>query len=240
MKNKSLVLQRAGFIIFTIAILLGIFLVVASAWPDMEAKLYGFEDFTNAQLTTLSCPVLMTSNDQKQITIKLHNPNDKAIVRKVEAELSSKLAILNYAGIVEFQPGETKTVAWEIGKENIDLNHFIFASVRAYPSKNLLLVEATCGIMVLDLPFGGGPVLFYVILILAALSLSFGLWLWTRHSDLSEPGAVSQSGFMRFLTGVIIVGVVGSILGWWIIGLLSLVIMLLTWSVYLFPRRNTV
>ena len=239
MKNKSLVLQRVSFIIFTLAVLLGICLTLASAWPDMEAFFYGFDDFTNEKLTTLSCPVLMTAQDRKQITIKLHNPNDEAIVRKVEADFSSRLAILNYPAILEFQPGETKIVAWDIGEENIDLNHFILVSVRAYPSRNVELVESTCGIIVLNLPFKGGPVIFYVAMALAALGRGGGLWLWTRHSDLSEPGVVSQSRFMRFVTGVVIVGVVGSYLENWPVGLLSLVAMLLTWSVFLYPRRNT-
>jgi hypothetical protein len=201
---------------------------------------YGFERFTEDPLKGLSCPVLMTTQDRAQVTLRLHNPNEKAINRKVEVQISSRLTWISDEQWVEVQPDETKTVAWEIGEEHIDLKRFIFASVRAYPSPSLPLVESTCGVLVLDLPFAGGVVLFYVALGLTALGIAFGLWLWTRHADLSEPAVVSQSRFMRFLAGVIIVGVVGSLLGWWIIGLLSLVVMLLTWTVFLYPRRTTI
>lgn len=240
MKKHSLVLERVGFIIFTFAIVLGILLVLASAWPDMEAMVYGFERFTEDPLKGLACPVLMTTRDRETVTVRLHNPDDKVMNRQLEAQISSRLTLVFDEQWVELQPDETKTIAWEIGEENIDLKRFIFVSVRAFPSQSLPLVESTCGVLVLDLPFAGGVVLFYVALGLTVLGIGFGLWLWTRHTDLSEPAAVSQSRFMRFLVGVIVVGVAGSLLGYWIIGLLSLVVMLLTWSVFLYPRKSTI
>lgn len=240
MKKQSLFLERSGFIIFTFAIILGVCLMVVSAWPDLEALVYGFRRFTEDPLKSLSCPMLLTRQDRAQITVKLNNPNDKVINRKVEAQFSTPMTLYSVEEWVELQPGETKIIAWEVGAENIDLKRFIFASVRAYPAKSLPLVESTCGILVLNLPFKGGMVLFYVTLALAAVGLIFGLWLWTRNTDLSRTEMITQSRFMRFLTGVIIVGVAGSMLGWWLLGLLSLITMLLTWSVFLYPRKTTI
>jgi len=79
----------------------------------------------------------------------------------------------------------------------------------------------------LDLPFRGGPILYYATVILAAVGVGLGAWLWFRNIDWSDQRMVHNSWFMRFIILDIVVGVVGSMLGWWGAGLVSLVIMLL-------------
>jgi len=255
MKKPSHTLQSAGFIIFVIGFLLGILLIIASAWPDLEARMYEFSRYPDEKHTPLSCPPLMTTLDSEQVKARLHNPLEKTVTLYVKAQLSSSLLIDtlyvadpegNIVEItqgyvketIELQPGETHTLIWDVDAANVDMNNFIFAFVQILPTSTLPLKGATCGTLVLDLPFRGGPFLFYAAVVLAAVGIGVGAWLWFRNIDWSDPRMVHNSWFMRFIILDIVVGVIGSILGWWAVGLVSLVVLALTWSVYLYPRRS--
>ena len=238
MAKDPLALRRAGLISFAIGILLGILLILACAWPDMEAQFYGFVKYTNEPLKSLRCPVLMTTKDRLPVTIRLNNPNDKVITRVVQAQFSTRLTVDTVQEKVELQPGETKTLSWEVGEENVDLKRFIFARVFTYPATSLPMTDSSCGTMVLRLPFKGGLVIFYGAVLLAAIGMGAGFWLWLRHSDLSEPAVVTQSWQMRFIAVVIAVGVLVSYIGIWILAVLALTLALVSFSVFLMPRKN--
>jgi hypothetical protein len=239
MKKPSHNLQRAGFLIFIIGFLLGVMLIIASAWPDLESRMYGFSRYPDEKHTPLSCPALMTTQDRGQVIARLHNPLKKTITLYVKAQMSSSLLIDTLNETVELQPGETQILHWDVGEENIDMNYFIFAFVQILPTSTLTMKGATCGTLVLDLPFRGGPILYYATVILAAVGIGLGAWLWFRNIDWGDPKMVYDSWFMRFIILDIVIGVAGSMLGWWGAGLVSLVVLLLTWSVYIYPRRST-
>jgi hypothetical protein len=230
-------LRSVGFISFSIAIFLAILLILARAWPEMEATMYGFIKFDYPALPSLSCPVLMTSLDREPVTIRLHNPLDTTLTWYVKTQFSTELIIVSADERVELQPGETRTLSWEVGKENIDLNNFIFADVFTSPAAALKMTESTCGTLVLKLPIKGGPVIFYAILFLTALGACLGLWLWLRHCDMGDPAVVSQSWGMRFIALVIAVGVLASLLSWWFLAILTLALTLLVLIGFLLPRK---
>jgi len=237
MVQQKPILRKLGLIFFSIAILLGILLNLVTAWPDMEARLYGFVKYTTNSLSSLSCPVLMTTLDREPVTIRLHNSLDKPIIWPVRAEFSAPLEIITVDEKVELQPGETKTISWVVGKENIDLSMFIFARVFAFPASSKAMAESTCGTFILPLPIKGGPFIFYLSLFLTALGIGVGLWLWQRHSDMSDSAVFAQLSRMRFITLVIAVGIIASILSWWPLAILTLALTLVTLSVFLIPRK---
>jgi hypothetical protein len=228
-------LRRLGFISFSIATLLGILIILVRAWPNFESSMYGFIKYGYPGIPSLSCPVLMTTNDRQPVTIRIHNSLNKPYKLHVNAQFSAPVIVNIVIDNVELQPGETKTFSWEVGKENIDLHNFIFAYV--YTSLSSEMRESTCGTMVLNLPFKGGPLIFYASLVFIVLAGGFGLWLWLRNSDVSDPAVSSQGWWMRLLALVILVGVVAGFLNWWFLGILTLFLTILTLSVFLIPRK---
>jgi len=230
-KNKAL--HLVGAILFSIAVLLGILVTAARAWPDLEASLYGFTKHGYPRLHSLHCPVLMTSLDRLPVTIRLTNPLDRDLTWFVRTQLSTSVEITSTEQTLVLKPGENRVLSWEVDTSNIDLHSFIFAYVFASPFAGLRMGEGTCGTYVMKLPIQGGPIIYYSSLVVSVLAAVIGFWLWLRHADLSEPAAVSQSWWLRFLAVVIAVGVVTSILGWWLIAILVLVLTFLTLIVYL-------
>lgn len=236
MNQPKPTLRIVGVLCFSIAFVLGILLTAARVFPDLESTLYGFVKYDYPGLPSLSCPLLMTSLDRQPVTIRLRNPGENTITYYVVAQFSGIPLIVNNEQRVEVQPGETKTLTWEVGSENIDLNNFIFANIFASPSAYLKMTSSTCGSFVINLPIKGGSTIFYAGLVLAALTAVIGLWLWPRHSDFSNQATVYQFAWMRFVTVVLAIGVVAGILSYWFLGVLLLALILLSVVVFLIPR----
>jgi hypothetical protein len=230
-------LRRVGIISFSIAILLGVLIIVVRAVPDMESTMYGFIKFGYPRLTTLSCPVLMTTLDRLPVTMSLHNSLDKPFGLYVNAQLSTFVAFVTSEERLNLLPGETRSFSWEVGQENIDLHNFIFARVFTSAATASGMREATCGTLVLNLPFKGGPVIFYVSLVLSVLTGAIGLGLWPRHSDLADPGVVTQAWWMRSVALEVAVGIIAVILHLWFIGIITILLTLLTLSVFLLQGK---
>ena len=230
MTQDPATLRRAGFISYCIAIALGVLLTVITVWSDMEATFYGFDKIADEPLASLSCPPLMTTQDRSQITIRLHNPFDKVIKPRVKAEFSASYTIISEVQQLELQPGEWRTLTWEVSKDNLDLERFIFARVFTYPVSSLKMQEGVCGVIVLNLPFAGGPALFYTLVALAFVGAGLGMWLWARGTHPSASGSLWR---MRFLALVVATGVVTGTLGLWLLGVITLVVTVLALSVFL-------
>jgi hypothetical protein len=233
LKQRNPTLRRVGFLSFSIGIFIGILLILARAMPDLEASMYGFIKYSYPRLTSLSCPLLMTLPDRELVTIRLRNPLDKNLSYYVKAQFSSGVIISTTAQRVELQPGETKSLSWEVGKENIDLGNLILANVFTSAASSMGMMESTCGTLVLKLPVRGGPAIFYATLFLAVLGVAVGLLLWFRNSEMSNSTAISQWWWMLIISFVVAVGIVVGILNLWFFAILTVLLVLLTTSVFL-------
>jgi len=233
MRKKRPALHLLGAIFIIFAIVLGILVAAARAVPNMESSLYGFVRYGYRRLTSLHCPVLMTTQDRLPVTIRLNNPLDKTLTWYVNTQLSTPLIMATDKQTFELQPGETRTISYEVDKSNIDLYTFIF--VHAFGSAGSLgMREATCGTFILPLSITGGPTIYYTALGLGTIFAVLGLWLWFRHADMSEPAVVSRSWWLRFLLLLIALAIITSIFIWWFFSILLLVLTMLTLIVALF------
>ena len=238
MNEKNPTLRQLGFISFLAAIVLGILLIAARAWPDMESTFYGFVKYDYPAIPSLKCPVLMTSLDQQAVTIRLHNQLERDLKWYINTQLSTSVVMSTSEQTVQLAPGETRTISWEVDKDNIDLSDFIFANVFISPAAAMKMQSSTCGTLVLNLPLSGGPVIFYSAVAIYGVILALGLWVWSRHSEMSNPGTISMAWWMRFVGLIITIGIVEGILDWWFLGILSLVLTMLSLGVFLFPHKD--
>ncbi len=237
MAQRNPTLRRVGSILFSIAILLGVILTLVRAVPDLEASMYGFIKYNYPRLSSFTCPMLMTSLDREPVTVKLRNPLDRSLSWYVDAQFSSNFEIIDSSQRFELQPGESRVLSWDVDQENVDLGFFIFSRAFASSSSTLPMREATCGTLMLNLPFKGGPIIFYAILILSVLGVALGLILWSRHADMSDSGAIFQTWWIRFMTLVVVIGVIAGIFNVWFLALVMVFLALLTTGVFLIPRK---
>jgi len=226
---------------YIVGAIIGLYLVVVSAWADMEAAFYGFSRLADMGLDGFSCPVLMTRDETSSVSLKVSNTTDNSISPVIKTEISTSMVIQEFQESLELAPGESKKLSWSVGPENIDLGNFIFAKTlmfSAYPFPNR---ETTCGIFIVDLP-GNGWVILSILLVLSLLGMGWGLYEMNKVNDATKwvTGHVRPMAFLSFM---IVLGFVASFLGGWvpsilILAIIVLMIVILLGSLFLSERRK--
>ena len=74
------------FIPYAIGILLGVTLATLATWADYESAFYGFTRFASRPFHGLSCPVFMTRDESRTVTIKLTTTTAKPLSPSIRTE----------------------------------------------------------------------------------------------------------------------------------------------------------
>lgn len=223
MKISSSPQQKLGTFVFALGVLSSIFLTGALAWPGLEAESYGFERYTNEHFDGLSCPFFMTRRESGVVQVDIHNPSNQIITPIMTTDLSAPGLPETYEEQVSVPPGETRQLEYKITSANIDRYYFVFAKANRSPSYPLDTAEATCGVLVLDIPFLNGAQILATWLGFCLICQLAGLWLWRSGSEL--PG--KTWGAMRMLAIVSLGGILPGLYHIWLLALVGLVLTLL-------------
>lgn len=237
--NKQNITRMLGLVCFTVGLVLGLVLITASVWADLEAQFYGFQRFYAEGLEGLSCPILMERSETGNIIVSMANDTDLKIDRAVIARLSSRIMISEERQRVVLEPGETKQVAFPISASNLELGRFIFAHIMTPPAYQTPMQEAMCGVFVVGAPGLTGQQLYYGLMAVTVVGLGLGLWLWnkSRPPDISRLKQVRLA--MNFLVVMILLGLVMTALGNWMVGVVLLVVVALTMGSVMFLATSS-
>lgn len=224
MKNNQPSLL-SGFLSYMLGVVIGLSLLGMSAWADMEATFYGFDRLASAGLGGFRCPVLMTRQETRTISLDISNPTDRRISPSVRTDISTRTVPEQFTESIALESGQSQRLEWIVGPGNIDLGNFIFAKTLLYSSHPLPSQEATCGIFILDLP-GSGQVILAVLVTLSLLGMGWGLYRLNRLRFASE--VLSRHlGSMIFMAFMTVAGLVVSFRGGWVPSLLILLVVIL-------------
>ena len=226
-----------GFLLFFAGVFLGTAFFGGLTWAQFEATFYGFPRLSTENFDGLTCPKLMTISDTGTLHATVKNETDRKIEPVLRVEISTPAMARSERIKLSMEPGESKTATWSVSSENIDLDFFIFAKVYRYPAYKTPLAEAGCGILVLDLPFISGQILFGAWLGASILLTLSGLWLLTEYRK-TEVGRARISGAMTLLAVVVLIGLVLGIQGIWLLGILALMLVVLLTIVILYLAVN--
>jgi len=227
-QNKIFVI---GMLSVIIGNLLGLILAAGMVWADLEGSLFLFGLIGDKTTRRLDCPVLMTTNETREVTLSLKNPSQEKDTRFVTTTISEGYLTLvrEIKQNVSLDPGETKELSWEISPEDAVYRKIVLfrAYVKgSYPYPSL---EANCGVLVLDIPFlKGAQVMgltlgFTFLLMLAGNSI---LQLQYRNARLG-PRRQRMSRAMYIMSILIAVDLLISYLGFWVYGLILLVVIVM-------------
>jgi len=232
MDSRKRTLRILGLLLFAIGILLGMALAGVMAWADLEAQFYGFENLTQKRLGSLRCPPILTTAETGEIAATVANPVEKTLQLMVHAAVSGPGPLREEKALVSLAPLEKRQLTWTVTSDDVDLGFFIFAKVYTYPAYQSPMREAACGILMLRLPLLSGTQVLLLTLAISLLCIVAGLWLWRADKPLVKY-ADALTTAMLFLSGTVLLAIVVSSQGWWLPGLLLLVLSLLTISVTL-------
>ena len=220
------VISIFGVLLYILAVITGLLLIVVATWADMEAASYGFPRRASDALSGLTCPILMTRNETDTISLRVSNPTDRPLHPAVRTEISADFDPQVFNESVDLAPGESKSVEWSVGPQNIDLGMFIFANVQVYATYPIPSREKTCGILIVDLPGRGRPIQ-TALFTFSLIGLGGGLYLMSKSGLPGNRSALTWNA-INFLVVLIVSGLILSYMGSWIpsIGILVLSVLI--------------
>jgi hypothetical protein len=212
-----------GRLLFAIGVLLSALLMGGLSWAGVESVLYGFPRYTTERFDGLVCPPLMMRDEMSVVRVVVRNPSTWPVSPVITLDLSAPGLPESSRVQVKVEPGQTQELVWAISSANIDRRYFVFAKANRSASYPLPGAEATCGTLVLDMPFLSGMQILAIWLGLCLGCILLGLWVWRLGLD---PSARTP-GIATALAVVSLIGLFAGLNGIWMLGGLALVVMIL-------------
>lgn len=212
---------------FSIFALISFGILGISVWGDIEASVFDMNYRGEERLGSLTCPVFITTKESGKISAKISNPVKNTIKPSVRLHISSSQLAVPREENVKFQlgPNESKTLDWIINpEEDTQFGNMIYVKVYLFSNSTLPSRDATCGILVLDLPIGSGKSILYTGIGLSFVGMLANVGFWHRNNRLMTKRQRELFRAISILTVTIIVAVVASLFGHWLIGTLGIVV----------------
>jgi hypothetical protein len=224
MDGRKKIFRTLGVIFFSVGVLLGMVMFILMNWAFLEATyFFGYNVRPEKALSTLRCPLLMTTTDQGTVSLSLTNSTDRDLPFIVRTEFNDFNAATLDRRSYPFKPGETRTLSWPVSSAKTAFGHLILARVYVFSAFTLPSLGGTCGTVVVDLPGLTGVELFKIVLgaSLAGMAAGWGFW-FAANRPLQKDGIISRRA-MSFFTALVVIGLVAGVIGWWGLGLMCAV-----------------
>ena len=218
-----------GIILFTLGMVLGVAFFGSAVWADIEAFLFDSALGADASLPSLRCPVLITRDEIGEVSATFSNPLDRPVRSRVYIRVTDGFITLmrEETTFLRLEPGETQRLAWPITSSDAAWGYFILARVYFQRSYPLPSRTATCGVLTLNAPFLTGAQLVWLTVVFTLGSLGLGFYLWYKAYMPLEGRRLQEAYGRAFMMGLVVVGMGLGMLGWWLPGLICLIVLVL-------------
>lgn len=191
-KNPKRWHRTLGLYVFFVGVLVGMFFTALLTWADFEANLFDAPTDTSAlKLESLQCPVLLNKDETSTVTASFANPTEWAIRRTIDTHISHGFVILmrEERTRIDLEPGEKRTLQWTISPEDAAWGRFVLVRIHVQRNGALPPRSGSCGVLVVNLPFGTGLQIAIGIAGASLLLMIGGAVVWLRgtaaqHRDL--------------------------------------------------------
>jgi hypothetical protein len=220
MKSRKKLFKVLGTILFSAGVLVGMSLFIFMNWAYFEASFYfGYSAPADQKLTSLRCPIMMTSAENAQVTMRVTNTTARDLPIPVQVELSYFGAATLDKTSYPVAAGQTKNIIWMVTPENIVFSHLVMARVYEFSAFTLPSRTNTCGTVVVPLPGLTGVQFFIILLALSLGGMAAGWGLWIAGNRPLQGEGIIATRAMTFFTVIVLLGILGGIIGWWGLGL---------------------
>jgi len=233
MQGKKKLFRTLGIIFFSTGILVGMVMFILMNWAYFEAFFFfGNTGPADKALTTLRCPLLMTTADTGAVTMSITNSTDRDLSLLIRTEISYFGAARSDRTNYPIAAGETRKLSWTVTSDDMVFGHLIMARVFVYSAFTLPSRSSTCGTVVVNMPGLTGIQLFVIVLAFSLACMAAGWGLWLTGSRPFQADGLIATWAMSIFTGVVLLGLLAGCVGWWGAGLICTVAsVLLTFTV---------
>jgi hypothetical protein len=220
MRSRHPILGALGVLLFALGVLVGLAMMGGAVWGDLEASLFQSARRGGSGLPGLRCPVILGTSEAGTVSAKLRNPLDRPVEFNVRTYISEGYVSLmrEEKTRLPLEPGEKERLEWPVTPDDAAYGRLILARVRVLGQYPLPERQAACGILVLDtgLLSGGQVVALAVLASLLGMGAGAGLWIAVSRPVAGRRlEAVRAMGALAASVGV---GLVVSLLGLWVVG----------------------
>lgn len=205
-------------VIFAVGVLVGMVMMGASIYADFEATLFDVFLNTASSSRLIDCPILMSSNESGLVTASIKNRSDVPINRLVRVYISrGHLTLMReFEERLEIAPGEVADLEWEVTEKDAAYGHLIFAKVLFLENALNPISRGSCGILVLDLPWGlQGRTVVVILYLISFLAIISSLSIWWRYGRAYTGIRLEATRAMFILGVVILIGLAFAWIGIW-------------------------
>jgi hypothetical protein len=230
MQGKKKLFRTLGAILFLVGALVGMVMFVLMNWANFEAYFYfGYSAPADKALTSMRCPLLMTTSETGEVAIHLTNDSELDLAPLIQTEISYFGAATSERLNYPLAAGETVT------SENMVFGHLVLARIFVYRAFTLSSYTKTCGTVMVNLPGLTGIQLFIILLVFILVSMTAGWMLWLAGSRPLQTEAIIATRAMSIFTVIVLLGILVGCFGWWVVGLIctfASVLLILVVAVY--------
>lgn len=230
MTGRDNLLRTVGAILFLVGFALGALIFAGVIWADLEGAMFDTAVRGDKSLRTLRCPILITRNETGTISAAFHNSLDRPIRFSIQARISQGFVTLMREDktILPVDAGGTERLEWTVTAEDAAYGSVVLVNILQRGHYPLPSRQATCGILVLGLPFLNGRQALTLAVAVSLVLMALGGALWLRGSwPLRKGGDLELARGMGALALSVVVGMVVGFLGAWLLGLIVVVITVL-------------
>jgi hypothetical protein len=190
----------------------------ASVYADFEATLFDVLLNTVTSPRVIECPILLSSNESGTVSARISNPTDADVSRLVRAHISrGHLTLMReLEQQLSLAPGETRELEWEVTEDDAAYGHLIFAKVIFLENDRNPITRGSCGILVLDLPFGlRGSTAVTIMYLVSFICIITSLVIWWRYGR-SYTGIRMEATRAMIVLGItVLLGLIFALFGLW-------------------------
>jgi hypothetical protein len=234
MKDNAKLWSWTGVVLTVLGLTTALAFQTAFTWGIVESTKFDQGDpalFINSEnLNSLQCPLIVTGNEVATVSATFTNPHEIERTRIVRTNISDGFISVRreIATHLSLAPGETQTLTWEVTADDAAWDRLIIVRVFAVRTSALMpSMTGTCSILTfswLNIP---GRYMATMLLVLSVLGPLLGLGL---AFNANRPLSGEQQRRMRLgglLTVIILLGLLISLAGPWIISVTILMIILI-------------
>ncbi|MBN2045249.1 MAG: hypothetical protein JW757_09535 [Anaerolineales bacterium] len=210
--------QLLAAVLFAIGVLVGMVLIGASVYADFESSLFNVFLSSASSPHWIKCPILLSSGEDGVVITRLKNREDVPIRRFLHVNISRGHLTLMRGDeqFLELAPGEMLAMEWEVTGKDAVYGHLIFAKVLFSKEDQTPLQLGSCGILVLDLPWGlKGQTVIYTLGIISFICITAAITLWWRFGRSYTGIRLEATRAMLVLGLVVILGLIFALAGLW-------------------------
>lgn len=235
MNNHKKIFKVAGGLLLTIGIILGFILSSLMVWGDLEASLFTSGLRADKSLSTLKCPVVITTSETGTISATLKNPTEKTLERYLIANVSE-----GYASLVReirtnlpIPPEEKQKVEWKIYPEDAAFNErVILFRVYINPRHPHPSLGANCGVVKVNLQGVTGNQIVASTAMLTLASIGGGAAMVEFGNRPTKARSRSTINSAYALAGIVIGAGILGYLGMWVLGVGILAVAVLMLGIF--------